>query len=115
MIKTITCIECPNGCQITVNLEGKEIKEISGYICPRGKTYAENEVTEPRRVLTTTVKTDDGRVVAVKTDKPIRKENIFEVMNKVNMLRVKTPVQIGNIVCHCIDEDINLIATSNLN
>ena len=60
--KTITCIECPKGCLITVRLDGSKIVGISGFSCPRGKTYAENEVVCPRRILTTTVRKSDGSI-----------------------------------------------------
>ena len=80
MIKTINCIECPKGCEITVETENDGIKSINGYTCPRGKTYAENETICPRRVLTTTVKTANGKVVSVKTDKPVKKTEIFDIM-----------------------------------
>ncbi len=115
MIRTITCTECPNGCQVAVEVENNLIKNISGFICPKGKLYAENEIVAPRRVLTTTVKTLDGRVLPVKTDAPILKANIFSVMEKVNGLTVKTPIEIGSILYKDIDENINLIATMSIN
>ena len=52
--RILTCIGCPMGCQVTVVLEGSEIKSISGYTCKRGERYAAREVTDPTRVLTTT-------------------------------------------------------------
>ena len=111
--KTITCIECPKGCLITVRLDGSKIVGISGFSCPRGKTYAENEVVCPRRVLTTTVRKSDGSVVPVKTDKPVKKSELFDLMAKINKIVVDGKVSINDIICKNITEEINLIATDN--
>ena len=81
--KIITCIECPNGCQISVDFDDNKVLKAEGYSCPRGKTYAENEIICPRRVITSTVKTVNGDVVPVKTDKPVKKSEIFQIMDKI--------------------------------
>ena len=48
--KKLICVECPVGCEIEVTLDGKEIKDIKGNACPRGKRYAENELTKQAEV-----------------------------------------------------------------
>ncbi len=111
--KMITCTECPNGCQVQIVVNEGKIERVSGYMCLRGKKYAENEFVDPRRVLTSTVKTTDGRLVPVKTAAPIRKTNLFAAMEKVNRLTVVAPVRIGQVLLENIDEDISLIATGN--
>jgi CxxC motif-containing protein len=97
-----------------VELSDGKIQNISGYICPKGKTYAENEITAPRRVVTSTVKTADGRILPVKTHMPILKENIFKAMEIINGVEVKTPVKIGQIIYANIEEGIDLIATAEM-
>ena len=93
----LTCVECPMGCKITVTeINGK--KEFSGYTCPRGKLYAENEVVDPKRVVTSTVKTTSGKVVPVKTDRPISKKDMFEVMKVINSTVCSLPVKTGDIL-----------------
>ena len=109
----INCVECPKGCEITVETEEDKIVSITGNSCPRGKLYGENEIICPRRVLTTTIKTADGKVVPVKTDKPIKKSEIFDIMKIVNGITLKTRVKIGDIVMKNITEGINLIATDD--
>ena len=85
------------GCKITVTeINGK--KEFSGYTCPRGKLYAENEVVDPKRVVTSTVKTTCGKVVPVKTDRPISKKDMFEVMKVINSTVCSLPVKTGDII-----------------
>lgn len=114
MIKTINCIECPKGCEITVETENGEIKSINGYTCQRGKTYVENEIICPRRILTTTVKTVGGKVISVKTDKPVKKSEIFDIMKKINGITLDRSVKIGDKIVENVSEDINLVATNNI-
>ena len=111
--KIITCIECPIGCSISVSLDGDKILNIEGNTCPRGKLYAENEIVCPRRVLTTTVKTTDGRMMAVKSSRPIKKSETFSVMEKVRNLTTQ-PKHIGEVVLEKVSEDIDLISAQEL-
>ncbi len=113
MEKKLTCVECPKGCEITVELDGDKIISVGGYSCQRGKKYAESEVICPRRVLTTTVKCADGGVVSVKTSNSVKKSEIFELMDKINKITVCPPVKIGQIIVKDIAEGSDLIATCN--
>ena len=110
--KIITCIECPIGCSIEACLDGENIM-VSGNGCPRGKAYAENEMICPRRIITSTVRAESGKMISVKTDKPVKKAEMFLVMEKINKINPKTPVKIGDVIKENIIEKINLIATSN--
>ncbi|MBR1983967.1 MAG: DUF1667 domain-containing protein [Clostridia bacterium] len=112
--KIITCTECPMGCSVTVTLDGERVINVVGNTCPRGKTYAINEVSCPRRVVTTTVKTDKGNPLAVKTDGSIKKSEIFNVMKIINGITVKTPIKIGDVIYENISEDINLVASDEI-
>ena len=96
--RELTCIVCPRGCQLTVELEGKNVLSVSGNICKRGKAYAENECTNPMRTVTTTAKTNDGGVVAVKTETTIPKEKMFECMEMINSVTLELPVKVGDVV-----------------
>ena len=113
MEKKLTCVECPKGCEITVELDGDKIISVGGYSCLRGKKYAESEVICPRRVLTTTVKCADGGVVSVKTSNLVNKSEIFELIDKINKITVCPPVKIGQIIVKDIAEGSDLIATCN--
>ena len=110
----LTCVECPMGCQIQVEVEKGEVLSVTGNTCPRGKIYAQNEVKCPMRVLTTTVKTYDGKMVAVKTDKPVKRESILSLMKKINAVTIDTPVKIGDIIIENLEGDANLVATDDL-
>ncbi len=112
MKRDLTCIVCPLGCSLTVELEENKVVNVVGNSCPRGKTYAENECTNPQRTVTSTVRSTDGGMVSVKTDKTIPKDKMFECMKIINKITAKLPVKVGDIVA----EDVfgaNIIATQN--
>ena len=114
MKMTLTCIECPIGCTIEVEIENGAPLSVRGNTCPRGKLYAENEVVCPKRAVTTTVKTVNGKLVSVKTDNPVNKSDIFIVMDKINKITVCTPVKIGDIIASNIVDGVNLVATDEV-
>ena len=113
MIKKLTCIECPIGCEVTVTLEEGRVVEVKGNSCPRGKLYAEAEVVCPKRVVTSTVRAENGEMIPVKTDRPVRKDAIFEVMEKINKTVCKMPVALGDILVENICDDANLVVSGN--
>ncbi len=113
MIKTLTCIECPIGCEIEVTIDDGKAVSLKGNNCPRGKAYAEAEVVCPKRVVTSTVRARNGEMIPVKTDKPVRKEAIFEVMKKINATTCQAPVCLGEVLVKNICDDANLVVTGN--
>lgn len=113
--KELTCVVCPAGCRITVTLdENNQVVDVTGQTCPRGKTYAISEVTNPVRTLTSTVtvQTKDGaKMLPVRTDKPIPRPTLFDAMEIVRRTVVNAPVKTGDILVeNFIEEGINLIA-----
>lgn len=100
-VKKLTCVVCPAGCQIEVTLdESGAVLSVTGNTCPRGKAYAESEMTHPVRTLTTTVTLEDAedRRLPVRTDKPIPKESLFEAMRLAAAIRVQAPVRRGDVI-----------------
>ena len=63
--RELICIGCPMGCPLTVELEGGEILSITGHTCRRGEVYARKEVTNPTRIVTSTVDVEGGKVARV--------------------------------------------------
>ena len=98
MTKKLTCIVCPMGCQLKVELDGKRVVSVEGYTCKRGLAYAETEFTAPMRTLTTTAPVEGGGVVPVKTDKPIPKELMLACMAEIDLARVPSKAKIGYVV-----------------
>ena len=114
MTRELICIVCPKGCPMKVELNGKEILSVEGFTCPRGKKYAIDECTHPMRTVTTTARTDRGGVIAVKTDRTIPKEKMFDLMQQINRATVKLPARIGDIVLqNVVGTDANVVVTAN--
>lgn len=114
-VRKMVCINCPLGCSLEVTI-GDEIK-VSGNRCKRGREYALDEITDPRRIVTSTVKVNKGNrcLVSIKTDKEISKKLILDIMRIINSTEVKAPVKIGDIIIeHIMDTDVNIVATSNV-
>lgn len=116
MHKELTCIVCPMGCRLEIELDDYDQPlSISGNLCIRGKDYALKEIIAPERVLTTTIKTKKGvfPLVSVRSDKPLPKASIFAVMNIINNTGVQAPINIHDILIeNILDLGVNIIATS---
>ena len=115
MKRELTCIVCPKGCQLTVELEGKKVLSVEGYTCKRGLSYAEAECIAPMRTLTTTAAVVGGGVVPVKTDRTIPKELLFACMEAVNAIRVPADAKLGDVVIeNVLGTGANVITTRNV-
>ena len=93
-------IGCPMGCPLTVELEEGQVMSVTGHTCKRGDVYARKEVTNPTRIVTSTVKVEGGNadMVSVKTKEDIPKGKIFDCVRALKDVTVKAPVHIGDVV-----------------
>lgn len=115
--RKIICIGCPKGCSLKITHVGKTIHEISDYGCKIGLEYAKTEFTEPKRIITTTVKLIDGDLpfAPVKTREPVNKEMIFEVMKEISELEILSPVKVGDIIASNIaGTGVDIVCTRNV-
>lgn len=98
--RNLTCINCPMGCALTIEMEGDEVIGISGNTCPRGEAYGRKEVTNPTRIVTSTVRVTGGSadMVSVKTKQDIPKGKIFECIKALKDVEVQAPVHIGDVI-----------------
>lgn len=115
MIKELTCINCPLGCTVSVTVEDGQITNITGNTCKRGEVYARNELSNPVRTVTSTARVDgsDQYSVSVKTEEPVPKGKIMEVMKEINKAHIKAPVAIGDTVIENVaGTGIRVVATS---
>ncbi|MBP3369652.1 MAG: DUF1667 domain-containing protein [Clostridia bacterium] len=115
MIRELTCIVCPKGCQLRVELdEDKNVISVSGHTCKRGEVYAMTECTAPKRVVTTTAPIVGGGVVPVKTNGSIPKELMFECVKLINAARVDADAPIGTVViANVLDTGVDVVTTRN--
>ena len=112
MTRELTCIICPQGCNIKVEVEDEKVTKVEGNTCKRGYDYAVSEVTDPVRTITTTVKLENGEMYPVKTNKPIPKELIFKCMEEINKITVKQPIKLGDVIIkNILNTGSDIIAT----
>ena len=112
-MKELTCIVCPRGCRLTID----DNLNVTGNFCPRGAEYAKNELTNPKRMITSImrVKNRENCVVSVKTSTAIPKGMIFQVMEEINRVGVDAPTHIGDIaIKNVLDTGADIVITKNI-
>ena len=115
-IRELTCIRCPIGCQLTVTVEGDNVR-VEGNNCPRGAEYGAKEVTNPTRTVTSSVRVCGGELplVSVKTATDVPKDRIFAVMEEIHALTVDAPVHTGDVLIHSVaGTDSDVVATKTV-
>ena len=114
--RELTCISCPMGCQMMVCIDNEDIR-VTGNTCKRGEIYAKKEVTDPRRVVTSSIRVKNGDFirVSVKTETDIPKDKIFDCMADIFKAEAVAPVKIGDIIIeNCAGTGIAVVATRNV-
>ena len=114
MEKKLICVSCPIGCELTARIENGVVTSVTGNRCPRGEAYARQEAIDPMRVLPTSVRVIGGELplVSVKTDQPVPKRLIWQIMDHIRTLSIEAPVKIGQVLAENIMETgANLVAT----
>ena len=116
-IRDLTCIGCPLGCSIKVTMDHGEVTDVTGNTCPRGDAYARKEVTDPTRIVTSTVRVKGGKsiMVSCKTKEDIPKGKIFDVTRALADVEIEAPVHIGDIlVSDVAGTGVDIVATKNV-
>lgn len=114
MSKRIVCVACPIGCEINVHTDENGELKILGNRCKRGYEYAKDEVTNPKRVLTMSVKVEDGEIelVSVKTDGAIPKKLIPQAIEFLKALKIPAPIKVGDILIEdLLNTGVKVVAT----
>jgi CxxC motif-containing protein len=114
-MKELICIVCPKGCHLRV--DEADNYAVQGNACPRGAEYGKAELTNPTRVVTSTVCVEGGSVrrCPVKTNRPIAKAKMFDVMACINALHVQAPVTVGQVLLADIcNTGADLVATGDV-
>ena len=115
--RELTCIGCPMGCPLTVVMNGKEVVGVTGNTCKRGDVYARKEVTNPTRIVTSTVRVSGGSIdmVSVKTKEDIPKGKIFDCVKALKTVEVAAPVHIGDVIMKDVaGTGVDVVATKNV-
>jgi CxxC motif-containing protein len=121
------CIGCPLGCRLEVDAEsdgspdrgpdGSSVVEVRGFACRRGREYAIQEHTAPRRIVTTTVAITGARWprLPVRSSAPAPKDKVQAICNMLRRLRVSAPVAMGDIiVSNILDSGVDIVASRDM-
>ena len=115
--KVMNCNMCPMGCEMTVTLENGKFVSVTGNNCPRGAKYAETEVTDPRRMLTTTVRIKGGvlPLLPVVSEDVLPKGKIADCVAYLRDVVVDAPVKTGDVIVQDIlGLGINIVASRDM-
>lgn len=112
MNKQITCLVCPRGCRLTVTPD----LEVTGNMCARGIPYAKQEMTNPKRTLTYVVRVKGQKApLPVRTDVPIAKSLIFDVVKLLKTIEVSAPLAFNAVIVeNILDSGANIITSQKL-
>ncbi|MEQ8155078.1 MAG: DUF1667 domain-containing protein [Clostridiaceae bacterium] len=113
----IICTVCPKGCEINVIEAEEERHIISGYSCEKGMMYAEQEIKNPSRIITTTVNIKNAAIkrLPVRSDRPVAKNELLNIVGLIRMLEVYAPIEAGDVVERDISgTGINIIASRSV-
>ena len=113
-MKKIICIGCPKGCHIEIDEATFQCK---GNACPRGAEYAKNELTDPRRTLTSTVVIEGTAIrrCPVKSDSPLPKDMVQAAAKELDKVRITAPVKVGDVIVeNILGTGCNIICARNL-
>ena len=114
-MKELICITCPKGCHLKVDEEHDYA--VTGNACPRGAEYGRNELKNPKRVITSTVKTNSTEYCRcpVKTNGAIPKNKMFEIMAMLDDVVLKTPIRVGDAVIeNLFDTGVDIVACKDI-
>jgi CxxC motif-containing protein len=111
--KELICIVCPKGCHLKID----ENLKVTGNGCARGIKYGIDELTNPTRMLTSTVVILNGEIsrLPVVTSNPIPKDKIMAVMKEINQVKVEAPIYVKDIIIpNVLGLGVDLIATRDI-
>lgn len=113
--RELTCIRCPRGCRLEAGLDGGVVASVTGNACPRGASYARDELTHPMRCVTTTVRVTGSphdAVVSVRTARDVPREKVLDVVAALARVTLASPVHVGDVVLADVCETgVDVIAT----
>lgn len=115
-VKHLVCISCPMGCNLTVTVDGDDIN-VTGNTCKNGITYGIEEVTNPKRVIPSTVVCKNGKLprLPVKTADAVPKGMIFDIMKEINKVSVEAPIKMGDVIIeNVLGTGVDVVASRSM-
>ena len=116
-MREMICIVCPVGCRLQVDERPDGEIIVMGNGCNRGVPYAKKELTNPTRVITSTVKIKGGihKRLPVKTSTDIPKGMNFDVMKELEAIEVTAPIKVGTVLIkNVLGTGADIVATRDM-
>ena len=116
--KHFTCVTCPIGCEIDVELKDGEVISMEGTKCKKGQEFVSQELDEPMRILTTTIPVKGAKwaMIPVRTDKPIPKRLLFRAIEDLTDIELRAPVKMSKVIARDIaGTGADIVATRSKN
>ncbi len=116
--QNLICITCPRGCSLTVSYDDQDQMIITGNHCLRGTAYAKAELTDPRRMIASTVRIHGGihKMLPVSTNAPFPKAKIMDLMALLKSIEIDAPVKMGDVLIEdVLGTGIAVIASRSMN
>jgi len=113
----LICTACPQGCTLTALIENGEVIKITGNNCKKGLDYGIAEMTDPRRMVATTVKVKNGfhPLLPVYTERPVPKPLIPQVLAEIRKVEVTAPVKMKSVILeNVLGTGINVLASRDM-
>lgn len=119
MTRDIVCIVCPMGCRLTLVADDQAPRgySVMGNQCKRGVEYAIEELNDPKRQLTTTVRISGGSLnrLPVRSDQPLPKALIEACMSIIDTVQTHAPVRMGQVIIeNLLETGVNIIASRDM-
>ena len=113
----LICTACPQGCTLTAVIENGEVIEVRGYNCKKGIDYGVAEMTNPRRMVATTVKVNNGfhPLLPVYTERPVPKPLIPQILDEIRKVEVTAPVKMKSVIVeNVLGTGVNVLASRDV-
>ncbi|MDI7274853.1 MAG: DUF1667 domain-containing protein [Anaerolineae bacterium] len=113
----LICTTCPMGCTLEVAHDGSTVARVTGHSCRKGIDYARAELSDPRRMVATTVRVRRGLhpLVPVCTAAPFPKGKIMELMAELRRVEIDAPVRLGQIVlANALGTGVDVVASRDM-
>ncbi|MCI2056199.1 MAG: DUF1667 domain-containing protein [Oscillibacter sp.] len=116
MKQNLVCFLCPNSCELTVE-ETESGLAVRGNRCPRGEAFAKQELLDPQRTLTSSVRIHGAEfpLLSVRSDRPVKKRELLPLMQQLRSVECTAPIKQGDIILSGVGETaVNIIATRTM-
>jgi len=115
--KHFTCVTCPVGCEVDVEVQDGSILSMTGNKCDKVKEFVLQELKEPMRVLTTTVRVEGAKwaMLPVRTDKLIPKRLFTQAIEELASIDLQAPVHMSDVIVKDVaGSGANIVATRTM-